>query len=275
MNPRYARHTEYPAVQTTRCEGIVETPLIPSSEPGMTERRAVVYLPHDYYGSDRRYPVFYLIHGARGNELTWIEMGNILSTVDSLRSVGAASDFILVLPNMNSYRDDRDYSFSRAKTALGTFYGIDGTVESVFIDDVVSEIDRKYRTLADKNHRAIAGMSIGALQAIHISASSPDTFGSIGLFSAMNRSFIRPGKDSRFYNGLWNKLDRQFENPPLDYCIMIGKGDFFYPHMLLFDKKLARKGYPHSLYVAEGGHEWYNWQDFARVFIEKSHALAE
>lgn len=276
MSGRYAYHTAYPEPEITyKPQGILEYVMVPSSEPGMKERRATVYLPSGYYSCDERYPVLYLLHGARGNELTWIERGAVLQSIDSLRAHSAARDFILVLPNMNSYKDAVDYGYSRAKNALSSFYGVDGTVESCFITDVVRTIDTRYRTIDSKDGRAIAGMSIGALQAIYISAGNPDSFDSVGLFSPMAHSFVRAGENSSFYRHLWDKMDRQFADPPKDYCIMIGKTDFFYPHMKSWHRKLDKRAYPHSFHIAEGGHEWYNWEAFAVRFISTAAMLGK
>lgn len=270
ISPQHKQNDTYTVVQPpSGCKGILEPVIIPSSEDGMIERRAFVYLPADYYDTDKHYPVFYLLHGARGSELSWIDEGSILSIVDSL-----GRDFILVLPNMNSYKDHNDYAYSRRKGALSSFFGVDGAVESVFVHDVVGEIDRHYRTIPDKEHRALAGISLGAMQTIFISADSPDTFGSLGLFSAMNNSYIKPGDKALFYKDLWQKLDAQFADPPQDYDIMIGRRDFYYSRMVKFDRQLSIKGYPHFFFVTDGGHQWKNWKIFSTLFIEKSKALA-
>ncbi len=274
MTQRYASHETFPQPVTDyRPKGILEDAMIPSDEPKLHSRRALVYLPADYYQNDDRYPVLYLLHGARGNEVTWIERGRILQLVDSLSSGAYTHPFILVLPNMNSYRDSIDYGHSRAKNAISAFYSVNGTVETFFVSNVVKEIDLKYRTIASKEGRAIAGMSLGAMQSIYISAGNPDIFGSIGLFSPMAHSIIQPGKYSGFYSHLWEKMGNQFVNPPQDYCIMIGKTDFFYPHMCNWHKKLEKKAYSHSFYVTNGGHEWYNWEAFAARFMSSCSAF--
>ena len=71
------------------------------------------------------------------------------------------------------------------------------------------------------------------------------------------------------YAGLWRKLERQFADPPAWFNIYIGKMYFFYPHMVLFDRRLTRKGYAHRFVTAPGGHEWYNWSDFYLDFCQQ------
>lgn len=267
---KYAANSSYPALNTGYTpENILEEVFIPSSEPGMIARRAFVYLPKDYYHNQQRYPVYYLLHGARGNECVWIEKANLLHDIDSLYSTGAMLPTIVVLPNANQYNDDEDYGNARLKSALESFYEVDGTVETRFVDDVVAGIDSMYRTVPDKAHRAIAGMSIGAMQAIHLSANFPDTFGYVGMFSPMVYSFLKKGPDNVFYKKLKYKQAVQFQNPPLLYLIMIGRTDFFYPGIENWSHDLAELGYPVEFISARGGHEWYNWEEFCNQFMQR------
>ena len=269
---RYARGPESRDIEALAgYDGIIQAVTYPSSEPDLSERRMVVYLPKDYYrDSLRRYPVMYLLHGARGNEKTWVDSADVFRCVDTLRRAGRASDFILVLPNMNNYRGDRDYKNGRAIPAVRAFFLVDGEVERYFVHDVVERVDSLYRTVADKSGRAIAGMSCGALQTVYLSADHPDTFDYVGLFSP----YFYPTFAARYhrdvYGGLRWKLARQFADPPKLYGIYIGTADFFYPHVRLFSKSMAAKGYGHKLVVNSGGHEWYNWADFLESFCQEA-----
>lgn len=267
---KYAVNAQYPQVRIDGTpQGILEEVLYPSSEPGMVERRAYVYLPKGYYDSVERYPVLYLLHGARGNECAWMEKGNLLHNIDSLSASGAMLPTIVVLPNANQYNDAGDYGKARPKSALESFFEIDGTVESRFVTDVVASTDSLFRTIPDKAHRALAGMSIGAMQSIHISANSPDTFNYVGIFSPMVNSFMKAGPDNGFYRKLNEKQAVQFQNPPRLYLVMIGTTDFFENSITEWDRQLTRKGYPHEFQMAPGGHEWYNWEEFCNQFIQR------
>ena len=248
-------------------DGIIEAVTYPCSEPDLTERRMVVYLPASYYEDTlRRYPVMYLLHGARGNEITWHEYGDAFNRLDSLRRLGLAGDFILVQPNLNNYRDDRDYKDGRPVPAVRAFWLLDGEAETYFHKDILERVDSLYRTVPGKEGRAIAGMSSGALQALYLSASHPDTFDYVGLFSPYTRTTFAAWGNKEVYGNLWRRLDAQFRTPPAMFAIYIGKTDIFYPHIKAFERKLSRKGYPHRFVTAEGGHEWYNWTDFLEDF---------
>ena len=248
-------------------DGIIEAVTYPCSEPDLTERRMVVYLPASYYEDTlRRYPVMYLLHGARGNEITWHEYGDAFHRLDSLRRLGLAGDFILVQPDLNNYRDDRDYKDGRPVPAVRAFWLLDGEAETYFHKDILERVDSLYRTVPGKEGRAIAGMSSGALQALYLSASHPDTFDYVGLFSPYTRTTFAAWGNKEVYGNLWRRLDAQFRTPPAMFAIYIGKTDIFYPHIKAFERRLSRKGYPHRFVTAEGGHEWCNWTDFLEDF---------
>lgn len=267
---KYAANTSYPTIKDNYSpEGNLEEVFFKSSEPGMSKRRAYVYLPKDYHNCTEHYPVLYLLHGARGNECVWIDKGGLLRNIDSLSASGAMLPTIVVLPNVNQYNDERDYGNARLKSALESFYEVDGTVESRFLADVVSGTDSLLRTIPDKEHRAVAGLSIGAMQSIYLSANFPDTFGYVGMFSPMVHSFLKPGPDNRFYFNLSKKQEIQFQNPPCLYLIMIGRTDFFHPSTESWSKKLSRRGYPHEYVLLPGGHEWYNWSEFCNQFMQR------
>lgn len=250
-------------------DGIVEEVYYPSSEKKLSQRRMIVYLPKDYYSSDRHYPVIYLLHGARGYETSWIKKGDVLSLTDQLLLKGEIQDLILVMPNMNHYRNDKDCDNSRRKGALESLLEVKGTVEYYFVHDVVNYIDSCYRTIPNKEDRAIAGLSIGGLQTIYISACYPDMFDYIGMFSPFRKNFKPFGSYQKFYKSLKDKQAVQFENAPQDYFIGIGKADIFYGTVKKYRKYLERNHYPYEYMETPGGHDWYNWVKYYNVFLTR------
>ena len=267
---KYAVNAEYPSLKSRYVpEGTLREIFYPSSEPGMSQRRAYVYLPDGYDASDVRYPVLYLLHGARGNEIVWIDKAEILKDIDSLTMCGAMKPTIVVFPNMNQYNSNSDYGKSRLKSALESFYEVDGTVETVFVHDVVNATDSLFRTVPAKGSRAVAGLSIGAMQSIYLSANFPDTFGYVGMFSPMVHSFLKPGRDNRFYHHLKKKHVSQFADAPDLYMLRIGHRDFFCITVKNYSHYLDRRGYKHDVKYVSGGHEWYNWKAFCDEFLTR------
>ena len=266
---RHAVVAEYPTPDASyHHQGILEEHLYPCSVDGPRERRMLVYLPAEYYDTTARYPVFYLLHGAQGNETSWINKGNLLYNIDSLTTHGLMEPCIVVLPNTNQHRSDRDYGKSRTKGALEAFFENDGMVEYTFVSDVVSEVDRTYRTIPEKHARAIGGLSIGAMQSIHISANHPDMFAYIGLFSPMVHPVPHPSAHCTFYHKLKQKHKAQFATAPELYWVMIGKTDFFYPRMQAYHRYLDRHHYKHQYLTTPGGHQWYNWEAYCTLFMQ-------
>lgn len=267
---RTAVAVDYPKIDSSYSpKGILEERIYECSVEGPKERRMFVYLPQDYYHSTKHYPVFYLLHGARGNETSWISKGKLLQNIDSLTVNGQMKECIVVLPNTNQHNDDKDYGKSRIKGAVESFFENDGHVEYSFVNDVVKKIDSTYRTIPEKNSRAIGGLSIGALQSLHISANHPDAFGYVGLFSPMVHPFIIHSEHSSFFKGLKKKQEVQFATPPALYWIMIGKTDFFYPRIKCYHNYLERKGYKHEYLATPGGHQWYNWEEYCIMFMKR------
>lgn len=267
---RHAAVAEFPTIDSDYThEGILEECFYECSVKGPRERRMLVYLPTEYYDTTACYPVFYLLHGAQGNETSWIIKGNLLHNIDSLTAHGLMEKSIVVLPNTNQHNNDRDYRKSRIKGALEAFFENDGMVEYAFVSDVVDKVDRTYRTIPTKESRAIAGLSIGALQSIHISANHPDLFDYVGMFSPMVHPVPRPSAHSTFYHELKKKHKVQFADPPSLYWVMIGRIDFFYPRMQAYHRYLQRNGYEHEYFTTPGGHQWYNWEEYCNLFMQR------
>lgn len=267
---RYAANSSFPMPRTGYFpDGTLEEVFIRSSAGGPMQRRILVYLPPGYHEKDSRYPVLYLLHGARGNELSWIAEGRILQNADSLRRCGAMKETIIVFPNMNRYKDEKDFGKSRQKNAVEAAFGMDGGVESMFIKDVVEATDSLFRTVPRKDARGIAGLSIGAYQAIHISASFPDAFGYVGIFSPIAHGYTVKGPYRSFYKGFYGRLPAQFADPPMVYCIMSGRNDIFFPRIQRFVMHLRRSGYPFEFLPSAGGHKWNNWESYSIAFMQK------
>lgn len=256
-------------------KGIVQEVQYPGSVPGPTCRRMIVYLPANYYSSGRRYPVIYLLHGARGYETSWIRKGQVYQSTDSLWQEGLAEPCIIVMPNMNQYNDDSDYEGGRYKDAWESIFEVDGTVEYAFVHDVVNLVDSLYHTIPDKSHRAIAGLSIGGYQSIFLAVNHPDIFGYIGSFSPYTWCLGRShGYRKLFYGHLYRKMASLYANPPLGFYLYAGKWDIMRPSTQRIHYRMNRKGYTHYYTLYPGSHDWHNgwieeFQDMLKKVFKK------
>lgn len=143
---------------------------------------------------------------------------------------------------------------------------MEGSFETSF-PEVVNFIDSHFRTLARKNSRAIAGLSMGGFHSLHISKENPDMFDYVGLFSAA----IMPGQgvQSPIYSDFEAKLKTQFDKKPALYWIAIGNKDFLYEANSQYRKMLDSKGYPYEYYETGEGHIWKNWRIYLAEFAPK------
>jgi enterochelin esterase-like enzyme len=146
-------------------------------------RRAFVYTPPDYDSNPtKRYPVLYLQHGAGESERGWTAQGRANFILDNLLAAQKAQPMIIVMENPTGNQ--------RRNEAFG----------EVVLNDLIPMIDAAYRTIADREHRAIAGLSMGAGQAVQIGLSSLDRFAYIGSFSGGG---IRNFELATSYNGVF------------------------------------------------------------------------
>lgn len=230
-----------------------------------TNRRLTVYTPAGYETSGQSYPVLYLLHGSGGDENAWSELGRATQILDNLIAQGKARPMIVVMPNGNAGMDaapgETDLGFKQPTTDLP--HTMDGTFEASF-PEIVTYIDSTYRTIPDKAHRAIAGLSMGGLHSQRISMQYPDMFDYVGLFSAA--TFPRGNNKSEVYENQEEKLAKQFAGTPKLYWIGIGENDFLYEENTAFRALLDRNSYPYIYRESGGGHEWRNWRVYLSEF---------
>ena len=247
----------------------------PAPKLGMDQRRMTIYLPAGYDeeqgagGQGRRYPVLYLLHGAGGDENAWSELGRAAQILDNLIAQGKAEPMIVVMPNGNGGQKATPgaYENSMYKPSFMNARTMEGSIEVAF-PDLVSWVDSHYRTLADKQHRAIAGLSMGGFHSLYISANNPQLFGYVGLFSAAV-SRQGQGENDHIYKQLDEKLGRQFSPAPSLYYIAIGRTDFLYQDNVQFRQMLDQKGYQYEYVETDGGHIWKNWRIYLNQFVPK------
>ena len=152
------------------------------------DRRLNVYTPPFYEKNLQSYPVLYLLHGSGGDENAWLELGRTARIMDNLIAEGKIEPMIVVMPNGNPSKQaapgETTDNLAYKPAMSNSFPGYkDGSYEKSFTE-IIHFIDNRYRTVADKNHRAIAGLSMGGFHTLYISLNYPDLFGYVGLFSA-------------------------------------------------------------------------------------------
>ncbi|NLT65020.1 MAG: esterase [Acidobacteria bacterium] len=164
-------------------------------------RRIFVYTPPGYETDTKtRYPVLYLQHGGGEDERVWIEMGRANLILDNLLAEGKVEPMIVVmetsyLPFTGGAARGPAPGAGRGFAGFGGPGG--GPYGQLMVNDLIPWVDRNFRTLADRSHRAMAGLSMGGMQTASVTMANLDKFSYIGLFSggaAMGFAQGGPGK---------------------------------------------------------------------------------
>ncbi len=159
------------------------------SEVAKSWRHIFVYTPPDYEKNTKeRYPVLYLQHGGGEDERVWIEMGRTNLILDNLIAEGKIKPFIVVMET-SAVGPQFPMGPRPAAPAAGAppagarpRFSFD-TYADLMINDMIPFIDKNFRTLTDQAHRAMSGLSMGAMCTKSVTLAHLDTFGYIGLFS--------------------------------------------------------------------------------------------
>jgi enterochelin esterase-like enzyme len=150
-------------------------------------RRVYVYTPPGYSSGTQRYPVLYLLHGGGGDEEAWTSMGRTPQILDYLIAQGKAKPMIVVMTNGNADQKAAQNLVPPAGRGGGVSASPTAAAALAFPNslaaDVVPYIDKTYRTLADRQNRAVAGLSMGGMHAATAALAHPNTFAWVGCFS--------------------------------------------------------------------------------------------
>ena len=225
-------------------------------------RRCFVYTPPDYdKNTTSRYPVLYLQHGSGEDETGWAVQGKADLILDNLIAEKKAVPMIIVI--------DKGYATRPGQTppqgggTPGRGVGGMSTFEEVMIKEIIPMIDANYRTKADREHRAMAGLSMGANQTIQITMNNLDVFSHIGGFSGTSNY---PGTDvidpATFQGGKFNDgtaLNKQIK------LFWLGLGtkepNPFPGSVKAFRDMLDKTGVKYVYYESPGtAHEWLTWR---------------
>ena len=213
------------------------------------ERTSYVYLPPQYSSEpERRFPVLFLMHGAGEDETGWSTQGMLRDIMDNLIAEGECVPMIVVMERGTAVLADAD------PTARPNLFNFDA-FEKVMVEESVPTFDARFRTLTDRDNRAICGLSLGGFQAYTIGLDHPELFGWIGGFSGSGRG-PNDRRDSEMYPVSLNDDYHLF-------YISIGTDEPAGMYAGIRDLHLALDslGVKHVYYESPGtGHEWLTWR---------------
>jgi len=215
-----------------------------SSELVASPFEFLVYLPPCYHRQpDRSYPVLYLIHGQSFNHDQWGRLG-VDEVSDALIASGEIAPYILVMPRVIDWAEPPEAKFGEA-----------------LLDELIPYIDARYRTLTEREFRAVGGLSRGAAWALHLGLESWEMFGAMGAHSL---PIFR--KDAPFVQGWVEAIpEKSFPRIYIDMAEQDLKG--VRRSTEWFIKLLVEKEFPHQFFVFPGIHNEDYWSAHVEEYI--------
>ena len=219
-------------------------------------RPLVVYTPAGYETSGKSYPVFYLISGTTDTEETWFKVGKLNTILDNLIADGKAEPMIVVMPygNMGSTPQPA----SMAATKMYEVFAKEMT------ECIMPYVEQSFRTVNDRDHRAIAGFSRGGGQSLFTALSHPECFAWLASYSAyltpemMDTCFPQYGENPALINDRFKLV-----------WYGVGSEDFLYKQVVENREYLDKKGIKHEDMNTDGGHTWMNARAYLNETLQK------
>ena len=216
-------------------------------------RKMQVYTPPGY-SAEKKYPVLYLLHGIGGDETEWQRFAKPNVLFDNLLAEGKITPMIVVMPNGRAQKNDRaEGNVFASAPAFAAF-------EQDLLKDVIPTIESRYSVKADREHRALAGLSMGGGQSLNFGLAHLDTFAWIGGFSSAPNTkpaaelVPDPASAKNQLKLLWVACGNK------DNLIRISQGVHAY---------LKEKGVPHVWHVDGHAHDPTEWRNNLYLFAQR------
>ncbi|MBU2913521.1 alpha/beta hydrolase-fold protein [Reichenbachiella agariperforans] len=225
--------------------GDIDTITYESKTVGNT-RRTLVYTPPGY-SKKRKYPVLYLLHGIGGDEWEWYKNGTPQIILDNLYAEGKLEPMIVILPNGRAMKDDRAVGNVFDSLKVQAF----STFEKDLLNDLIPYVQKNYKVYKDREHRAVAGLSMGGGQSLNFGLGNIDQFAWVGGFSSAPNTkapseLLPEPEKAKSLNLLW---------------ISCGDTDGLMPFSKRTSDYLNRHKVPHIFYIEPGGHDFKVWKN--------------
>lgn len=244
----------YDQLRANIARGRIDTVVYESRSVG-TKRKMLVYTPPGF-SIGVKYPVLYLLHGIGGDHLEWFKNGAPNVIFDNLYAEKKMTPMIVVLPNGRAQLDDRAPQGSAMYAASGAFENF----EKDLLNDLIPFMESKYPVKADRESRAIAGLSMGGGQSLNIGLGNLNTFAWVGGFSSAPNTRAPgvlvpdPAAATQKLKLLW---------------VSCGDQDGLMGISLGVHRYLKEKGVPHIWQMDSGKHDWLVWKNDLYLFSQR------
>jgi len=227
------------------------------------DREYAIYLPKSYSTNpDKKYPVLYLLHGGGGAHTDWPEKGSLAGVANQVIDANEATEMIVVCPEAG-------------KNFMNYFNNPDWMYEDYFFQELIPFIESNYRVVADKKHRAIAGLSMGGGGTLVYASHHPELFCAAYAMSAylyrQNLPWLNQNdpvrekmqklvEDNNCVKFVQNASKEKIEAmKTVNWFIDCGDDDFTLKPNLEFIGAMQTAGIPMQIRVRDGGHTWEYW----------------
>lgn len=228
--------------------------LVYTSKTVDTLRRVLIYTPPGY-SKKNKYPVFYLLHGIGGDETEWLRGGNPHVILDNLYAQSKIEPMIVVMPNGRAMKNDRAEGNIMAADKVQAF----ATFEKDLLNDLIPFVEKNYAVYTDREHRAIAGLSMGGGQSLNFGLGNLNMFAWIGGFSS--------APNTKLPQELVPDADAAREKIKLLF-ISCGESD----RLISFSKRthdyLQQNNVPHIYFIEPGVHDFKVWKNGLYMFSQ-------
>jgi len=233
-------------------------------------RRMHVYTPPGYETSSQKYPIFYLLHGAGDSDDSWSSVGRAGFIIDNLIADKKAKPMVIVMPAGHTG------PFNFAAPAAGAPRSLDFNDDFVkdFVNDIMPYAETHYRVLRDRQHRAIAGLSMGGAHTLNIAIPHPDEFAYVGVFSSgiigilpLNGLAAAPAAGPSWEQQHATELDNAAGKKDWKlFWFSTGKDDFLLSTTKATVELFQKHGYHPMFQESAGAHTWTNWREYLNEF---------
>ena len=225
--------------------GTVSIKYYPSKATGTT-RRAYIYTPPNYERSNARLPVLYLLHGADGDETVWTQFGRANLILDNLIAEKKAAPMIVVMPFAYAYPWHAGMTPDKQRADF----------EKDLLTDLIPFVQSNYRVAADRDHRALAGLSMGGGLTLAIGPRHLDTFSRLAVFSS--GAGQNPEKTLAAIGSNAKEVNAQLKL----FWIGVGTEDGAMAGAKRTSDFLNSAGIKHTYRTVPGAHTWIVWRKF-------------
>lgn len=243
----------FDTVRINIAHGVIDTITYHSKTVG-NKRRALIYTPPGY-SKTKKYPVLYLLHGIGGDEKEWLNGGQPQVILDNLLADGKIEPMIVVMPNGRAMKDDRATGNIMAKDKVDAF----ANFEKDLLNDLIPFIEKKYAVFNDREHRAIAGLSMGGGQSLNFGLGNLDKFAWIGGFSS--------APNTKMPQELVPNIELAKEKMKLLY-MSCGASDGLISFSKRLHDYLVKNDVPHIYFIEPGVHDFKVWKNGLFMFSQ-------